>query len=120
MHTFTHTVTDATTTPDLLFPWKTSQQSSTIVQPILNSSEPWVSLGPAALREGSFECLYLNESDAIAARELFTTPGVISLDYAERPSIEMSFVVTRAIDLERLRTRVTRWLLIFSYQEVSA
>lgn len=108
-----------TTTPVLLMPWTTRQPSGNIFHAVQDASAPWVSLQAARTREGEHRAFYDTETDASAARDLLATADTFTLDYPERPSIEMVFAVDGEVQMQLDETTAAHWVVQFGYREVT-
>lgn len=115
--TITNETTSATTTPLLITPWETQQESGAIVRGLLNNDETYVTLGTATRRKGNLTAVYNDEAEADAARLMLSAAGTFTLDYPERSSIEMRFVVVDEISVRFTRPRY--WAVSFAYQEIA-
>lgn len=120
MPTITATLSAETTEPELIHPWSTRQRTPTVVQDVVGSSTPWVSLGEAYTREGVLEFFYSDEADADAARQLLGTIDSFTIDYPERPSLEFSFVVTGDLEMRLDPDTTDHWVVAFAYRELGA
>lgn len=108
-----------TTTPVLLFPWSTQQTSGNVFHKVPGASAPWVSLGTPGSREGELRAFYTVEADASDARDLLITIDTFTLDYPERPSIEMVFAVDGTVQMQLDETTSDHWVVQFGYREVT-
>ncbi len=115
------TITGATsgdeTTPVLIRPHRTTQESSTIVHDIQGAASPWVSLSAARSRAGTLEALYDSESATEAARVMLTGAELFAITYPGRTSLELTFAVTGALDIELQRDR-RYWVVRIPFREV--
>lgn len=118
MPTIIGTITAGTTTPLLIRPHRTTQEAGTVIHDIPGAASPWVSLGPALSRAGILEALYGSETDTEAARVLLTGVELFAITYPGRPSLEFTFAVTGAIDVELQRDR-RYWVVSIPYREVT-
>lgn len=119
MPTITGTSTLAECTPELIFPWATTQTGGNIMQDIIGSPYPWVSLSAARSRQGSLVAFFPSEADAEAARVMLSSPESFTIDYPARPSIEMTFVIdSGGIAVELDAETQDHWTVRFDFREI--
>ena len=116
--TITGTITSDTTSPLLIRPHRTTQESRTIVHDIQGAASPWVSLKSASTREGNLEALYDSETDTESARVLLTGAELFAITYPGRTSLEFTFAVTGPLQVELQRDR-RYWVVSIPYREVT-
>jgi redox-sensitive bicupin YhaK (pirin superfamily) len=114
----TAAISAATTTPLLVFPWSTTQQSPTILTDILGRANPHVSLAAARSREGTLELFYSSETNSNAARIMLARADTFTLAYPARPSLAMVFVVHGDIEVQLDTTTSDHWVVRFQYREL--
>lgn len=112
MTTITHST--GAITPELIDGYEAKREARTIVHPILNRSNPDITLRAPSLRSGEFRCLFPVQADAVAAFAVLSIPQVLTLNDADVPAVAMSFVVaegdlTIALDDE---TRDVWWVTV--------
>lgn len=108
-----------TTTPDLILPWSTEQDSANVFHDIQGATTPWVSIQGARARRGDLALFYTTESDAEAARVMFSEPDTFTIDYDERTSLEMTFAVDGTVRVELDDQTSAHWVVRFGYREVT-
>lgn len=119
MPTITADLGPDSTTPVLILPWSTEQDSANIFHDIQGEAMPWVSIQGARARRGELALFYSSEANATAAREMLSEPDTFTIDYDERPSLEFTFAVDGTVRME-LEERTSRnWIVRFGYREVA-
>jgi len=116
--TITADIAATTTTPDLIMPWSTSQESANVFHDIQGAATPWVSLQGARSRSGELALFYIDEADATDARELLATVDTFTIDYAERPSLEFTFAVDGTVTVTLDDQTSDHWVVRFGFREV--
>lgn len=117
--TITNEITLDTVQPLLVIPWETRQTMGNIVRGVVGDGEPYITLEPAQRRSGQLELLFDTEADAEAARGVLAQLGAFTLDYPERTSIEMRFIVTGDLSVQLNAETSQHWLVGFDFQEVA-
>lgn len=101
--------------------YEATREARTIVHPILNRSEPDITLRPAGLRTGTLTLLIAEQADAVSAFGILSVPQVFTITDPDTPAIDMSFVTPEggtigiALDPETQDA----WILTVPFAEVS-
>lgn len=119
MPTITADIGPESTTPVLIMPWATEQESANVFHDIQGSAVPWVSIQGARARRGELALFYDDETDASAAREMLSEPDTFTIDYNERPSLEFTFAVDGTVKMELEEKTRRNWIVRFGYREVA-
>lgn len=105
--------------PQLVMDIATESESGNVVHKLLGNPIPDITLRPASSRTGTWKLFFLDEASSEAAELLHRQPGVFVLDYPERPSIAMTYVVEGRVRRTLDPDTLTRWVLEVGYREVS-
>lgn len=99
--------------------YESSRESGVVIHPIVGRSSPDVTLAPAALRAGTLNLLFDDETESRAAEDAHALPLAFTLVSAARTTIDMYYVVTGAT--RRTLNSVDRrhWVVEVPFQEVS-
>lgn len=107
-------------TPEVVDGYTASREARTVVHPILNRSDPDITLRATGLRTGSLSCVFKDQASAITAYGILSVAQVLTLTDPEVPAVDMSFVVAEG-DLEIALDDETRevWIVTVPFVEVS-
>lgn len=119
MPTITSDIGPGTTSPELIFPWSTEQDSANVFHDIQGAPTPWVSIQGARARRGELALFYSSESAAEAARLMLSEPDTFTIDYNERSSLEFTFAVDGSVRVELDDRTSEHWVVRFGYREVA-
>lgn len=106
-------------TPDLVFPYESSDESGTVLHPIAGRGNPDVSLAEAALPAGVLRLFFLTYEAADAARLFHRAPSAFSLSAPEMPWLPTYYVVIDRIGRAQQETNRARWIIDVPFQEVT-
>lgn len=116
------TITSGTTTitPTLVDGYSAEQETRTLAHPIVGAPFDDITLRPSGPRSGSFRLLFASEAAADAARRALAGTLVWTITDADRPTINMPFVVQGG-SLSRVLEDSTRnlWFVEVPFREVS-
>lgn len=106
-------------TPTIVDGYQARREARTIVHPIVNRSNPDVTLRAAGLRVGQLRCVFAVEAAAVDAFNVFAVPQVFALTDPDR-AIGMSFVVADG-EIEIGLDDETRdvWVIVVPFVEVT-
>lgn len=119
MPTITAETSAASTSPALIFPWRTSNTTANTFHDIPGAEMPWVTVASARGRKGELRCFYLTESEAETARDLLCTADIFTITYAERTSLEFTFAVDGTVEVELDSETTDHWYVQFGYRQVT-
>lgn len=120
MPTITADIGADTTSPLLIVPWSTEQDSANVFHDIQGATMPWVSIQGARARRGELALFYGDdEAAAAAAREMLSEPDTFTIDYDQRPSLEFTFAVDGTVRMELDEQTSDHWVVRFGYREVA-
>lgn len=113
------TVTSDSTTisPALVLGYETSRESQNTVHDIIGGGIAVTLVRPRP-RSGTLELFFLTEGDAFDAMTKHSLESSFTLSDTDRPSVNMTYVVSGALDLRLDEATRTRWVLSVGYQEV--
>lgn len=104
-----------TVTPIALSDYTSDQEGGTILHPILGRTNPDVTHRPAGMRTGSFALSFATEAASNTARVALAEAGGWQLTSAERPTVNMRFIVRR---VSRPILLTGEWQVTVGYEEI--
>lgn len=110
-----------TITADAVSDYASASTSGNRVHRILGVAAPSAALRTASLRTGTLTLTFRSETESYAAEELHREGGrVFSLASAERPTVNMAYILADGGRIERTLTLTGQWTLTVDFQEVTA
>ncbi|QEO08885.1 hypothetical protein [Protaetiibacter larvae] len=106
-----------TLTATLHLGYTATRRGRTVMHEILGTNELAVTGRPAGLRSGRRELLFRDDEVAVAAVEMLSGGGIVTLADTDRPVFNMTFVAA-AVELELTNTRRS-WIVRFDFQELA-
>lgn len=110
--------TGDTTVPDLVVGYETTREARTLIHDTLDGGIA-VSLIPPRPRSGTLRLFYRSETAAKAAMDLHGRETSFGLESTERPTIDMSYVVTGSVRVALDEATLDRWTVDVGYQEIA-
>jgi hypothetical protein len=109
-----------TITADAVSDYQSHRRSGNRVNSIMGRANPDGVLRVASLRTGTMTLNFHSETDSAAAEALHAQAGrVFVVTSAERPTVDMAYMVADQGDIGRTLTDDGRWVLTIDFQEVS-
>jgi hypothetical protein len=112
------TAGSTTLAPDVVSELSTQRESRSNVHVVLGRPDPDITLRPASLRTGRLQMVFADEAESLTAEQLHSSGVVLALASPERPSLDMSYIVTGRVERDQDTTR-TAWTVTVEYQEVT-
>lgn len=106
-----------TLTPTAIAEYDAQQDTGNQVHPILGSASADITLAPMGLRYGQMNLVFTTESDADAARIAHTAPATFTLVSADRPALNMTYIIVDSIGGVS-RGDGGEWVVTVGFQEV--
>lgn len=111
--------TGGTSTPEtVLSPYSTEWQSRNIVHDLIGGDIA-VSLVKPRPRSGSYDALYLTETDAYACVTLHQAETTFTLSDTDRPRVGMTYVVYGQVRIALDEGTREVWVVTVGFQEVT-
>jgi len=118
--TVTITQGASSVSPSLVLGYKSTRQAGNLIHPIIQRTDPDVTLAPAGLRTGTLELFCLDLAQALEVETLHAGAGVCQLEDTDLPALNMLYVAAGAIGLELDDETRLRWVVSVDYQEVAS